>query len=124
MEKLEVLEKVMGAFEDDEENLWIGCETGELTRYSHGTFQSVDIPAWKGTKAAERAPSPNSRRKRLGRKKANWNASLRQRAPSQTIVMSRIIPRTRDSSVRPAISLAAPKKCSRSWAAGSPCVQL
>jgi signal transduction histidine kinase/ligand-binding sensor domain-containing protein len=42
--------RVTSLFEDDSGELWIGYETGGLTRYKHGTFQSVDTPAWKGRK--------------------------------------------------------------------------
>ena len=42
--------RVTSLFEDDSGNLWIGYETGGLTRYNSGTFQSIETPAWKGRK--------------------------------------------------------------------------
>jgi ligand-binding sensor domain-containing protein len=42
--------RVTSLFEDDSGDLWIGYETGGLTRYKDGTFQSIETPAWKGRK--------------------------------------------------------------------------
>lgn len=40
--------EVTSLFEDKEENLWIGHEMGELTRYKDGLFNSVEVhPPWK-----------------------------------------------------------------------------
>src|SRR6266568_4510218 len=56
--------------------------------------------ASKGTKACEKAPSANSRRSRLGMRKATKNASVAAPAPnSLAITTSRTNPRTRDTSV-------------------------
>ena len=43
-------DRVTSLFEDDSGNLWIGYETGGLTRYHNGMFQSTETPAWKGRK--------------------------------------------------------------------------
>ena len=75
-------------------------------------FSKVSVKT--GMNAADSTPSPKSRRNRLGRKKAIWKASVSQVAPNQVMDMSRTMPKTRDSSVRPATTLAARKKLSRS----------
>lgn len=41
--------RVTSLFEDSESNLWIGHETGELTRFSQGTFKPVPLgETWPG----------------------------------------------------------------------------
>jgi ligand-binding sensor domain-containing protein/two-component sensor histidine kinase len=43
--------RVTSLFEDADGNLWIGHETGELTRFKNGRFEAVPIRAdWKGGK--------------------------------------------------------------------------
>ena len=43
--------RVTSLFEDAEGNLWIGCESGELTRYRDGHFYSVSFhPPWESRK--------------------------------------------------------------------------
>ncbi len=60
------------------------------------------VPAKAGTKAALKAPSPNSRRNRLGNCSATKNASASGPAPSRwAISMSRAKPRTRLAMVQP-----------------------
>jgi len=41
---------VTSLFEDANDTLWIGHETGELTVYRNGKFQPFPIPAWPGGK--------------------------------------------------------------------------
>ena len=66
------------------------AESPRRVRYSDRT----------GTKACEKAPSANSRRSRLGMRKATKNASVAAPAPnSLAITTSRTNPRTRDTSV-------------------------
>ncbi len=43
--------RVTALFEDPDGNLWIGHETGDLTRYRRGRFEALDFhPAWSGGK--------------------------------------------------------------------------
>ena len=43
--------RITSLFEDAEGNLWIGCESGDLTRYHDGHFYSVPFrPAWENKK--------------------------------------------------------------------------
>ena len=76
------------------------------------SFSTVSLKT--GTNAAASAPSPNNRRKRLGILNARRNVAVAVSDPSEVMAMSRTIPNTREMSVRAAIILAAPKKCSRS----------
>ena len=59
-------------------------------------------PAKDGTKAALKAPSPNSRRNRLGSRLATKNASATGPAPTRAAIrMSRTKPRRRLAMVQP-----------------------
>ncbi|SPE57012.1 Histidine kinase [Verrucomicrobia bacterium] len=41
--------RVTSLYEDDQQVLWIGHETGELTRFANGTFEPMALgPAWPG----------------------------------------------------------------------------
>ena len=59
------------------------------------------VAARIGTKACEKAPSPNSRRSRLGMRKATLKASNEAPAPNtDETTMSRTSPVTREASVK------------------------
>jgi len=62
----------------------------------------VSRPENPGTKAALKAPSPNSRRNRLGSRLARKNASATGPAPSRAAIsISRAKPRMRLAMVQP-----------------------
>jgi signal transduction histidine kinase/ligand-binding sensor domain-containing protein len=43
--------RVTSLFEDSVGNLWIGCETGDVSRYRDGKFEAMNLPpAWNGRK--------------------------------------------------------------------------
>ena len=59
------------------------------------------VAASSGTKACENAPSANSRRSRLGMRKAIWNASIAAEVPNKAApICSRTRPVMRETNVR------------------------
>ena len=76
--------RVTSLFEDAEGNLWIGCESGELTRYQDGHFYSVPFhPPWESRKIQISAAMPPTRSGSSIRTE-NWRPLTARRLPPPT----------------------------------------